>query len=121
MGITDREKRRRGKKSTHKGLMYNYPSMNKQENIINIWCINNNVRINPVPTKPGGFPEEWRIEVRLGPYTKGEKAHLSPIEVRLGPYTKGEKAHLSPSVYTHENIHQEMRRMQKYHYDKHKK
>ena len=46
--------------------MYNYPSMNKQENIINIWCINNNVRINPVPTKPGGYPEEWRIEVRLG-------------------------------------------------------
>ena len=66
-------------------------------------CINNNVRINPVPTKPGGYPEEWRIEVRLGPYKKGEKAHLSP------------------SVYTHENIHQEMRRMQKYYYDKHKK
>ena len=103
MGITDREKRRRGKKQTHKGLMYKYPSMNKQENIINIWCINNNVRINPVPTKPGGYPEEWRIEVRLGPYKKGEKAHLSP------------------SVYTHENIHQEMRRMQKYYYDKHKK
>ena len=56
-----------------------------------------------MPTKPGLFPEEWYIEIRLGPYKKGEKAHLSP------------------SVYTHENIHQEIRRMQKYYYDKHKK
>lgn len=98
-----REKRRRGKNNTHKGLCFEYPSMNKEERKINIWCINNNVRINPVPTKPGMFPEEWKIEIRLGSYKKGEKAHLSP------------------SVYTHDNIHQEIRRMQKYYYEKHQK
>ena len=98
-----REKRRRGKNNTHKGLCFEYPSMNKEERKINIWCINNNVRINPVPTKPGMFPEEWKIEIRLGSYKKGEKAYLSP------------------SVYTHDNIHQEIRRMQKYYYEKHQK
>ena len=98
-----REKRRRGKNNTHKGLCFEYPSMNKEERKINIWCINNNVRINPIPTKPGLFPEEWKIEIRLGSYKKGEKAHLSP------------------SVYTHDNIHQEIRRMQKYYYEKHQK
>lgn len=98
-----RETRRKGKKNTHKGLMYNYPSMTSQEDKINTWCIHNNVRISQVPTKMGMFPEEWRLEVRLGTYKKGEKAHLSP------------------SVYTHENVHQELRRMQKYYYDKHKK
>ena len=102
MGIEERQKRRRAK-TTHKGLSYNYPTMSKQENEINSWCIRNNIRISPVPTKPGLFPEEWHIEIRLGPYKKGEKAHLSP------------------SVYTHENIHHEIRRMQKYYYDKHKK
>ena len=102
MGIEERQKRRRAK-TTHKGLSYNYPIMSKQENEINSCCIRNNIRISPVPTKPGLFPEEWHIEIRLGPYKKGEKAHLSP------------------SVYTHENIHQEIRRMQKYYYDKHKK
>jgi len=103
MGIDQREKRRRGKKDTHKGLSYNYPAMTKQELIINAWCINNNVRISQVPTITGFFPEEWRIEVRLGPYKTGEKGHLSP------------------SIYTHENVHQETRRMQKYYYDKHQK
>jgi|TARA_R110000822_G_scaffold364_2_gene1613 hypothetical protein len=98
-----REKRRRGKKNTHKGLSFEYPSMTKQERTINIWCINNNIRLNPVPTQTGMFPEEWRIEIRLGPYKTGEKAHLSP------------------SVYTYENIHQELRRMQKYYYEKHQK
>jgi|TARA_R110000787_G_scaffold91324_1_gene192607 hypothetical protein len=98
-----REKRRRGKNNTHKGLCFEYPSMNKEERKINIWCINNNVRINPVPTKPGMFPEEWKIEIRLGSYKTGEKPHLSP------------------SVYTHDNIHQEIRRMQKYYYEKHQK
>ena len=77
--------------------------MTKQELIINAWCINNNVRISQVPTITGFFPEEWRIEVRLGPYKTGEKGHLSP------------------SIYTHENVHQETRRMQKYYYDKHQK
>ena len=91
------------KKSGHRGLSYNVPNMTKEERDVNHWCINNNVRISPVPTKPGMFPEEWRIDVRLGPYKKGEKGNLSP------------------SVYTHENIHQELRRMQKYYYDKYKK
>ena len=103
MGIDEREKRRRGKKETHKGLSYNYPTMTNKENKINIWCINNNVRISPKPTKPGMFPEEWYIEIRLGPYKTGEKAHLSP------------------NIYTFENIHQEVRKMQKYYYDKHQK
>jgi hypothetical protein len=24
------------------------------------------------------YPEEWRIEIRIGPYKRGEKAYLSP-------------------------------------------
>ena len=64
------------------------------------YCVNNNIRISPKPTTQGMYPEEWRIEVRIGPYKKGEKAYLSP------------------NVYTAENIHQELYNMKKYYYDK---
>ena len=56
MGIEERQKRRRSK-TTHKGLSYNYPTMSRQENEINSWCIRNNIRISPVPTKSGLYPE----------------------------------------------------------------
>jgi hypothetical protein len=46
------------------------------------------------------YPEEWRIEVRIGPYKKGEKAYLSP------------------NVYTADNIGRELYNMKKYYYDK---
>ena len=42
------------------------------------------------------------------------------IEVRLGPYKKGEKAYLTPNVYTIHNVFQEIERMKKYYYDKKK-
>ena len=42
------------------------------------YCINNNIRISPKPTQQGMYPEEWRVEVRIGPYKKGEKPNLSP-------------------------------------------
>ena len=45
-------------------------------------------------------PEEWRIDVRLGPYKRGEKNYLSP------------------NVYTADIIHQELYNMMKYYYDK---
>jgi len=88
--------------ANYRGLSFKHPMMTREENVINIWCIDNNVRIGPVPTKQGPFPDEWRIEIRLGAYKRGEKNHLSP------------------SIYTYENVHQEVRRMQKHYYDKHK-
>ncbi len=64
------------------------------------YCIKNNIRISPKPTQRGMEPEEWRIEIRVGPYQKGEKAYLSP------------------NAYTAESIHQELYNMKKYYYDK---
>ena len=43
------------------------------------YCINNNIRISPVPTTRGLQPGKWKIEIRLGPYQKDEKAHRSPL------------------------------------------
>jgi|TARA_R110002124_G_scaffold55776_6_gene157985 hypothetical protein len=89
--------------SNYRGLSFEYPIMTRQEDLINAWCVNNNVRISPVPTSSDQYPNRWRIEIRLGAYKKGEKSHLSPSE------------------YTYKDIHQEIKRMQKYYYDKHKK
>ncbi len=68
-----------------------------------LYCVDNNIRIFPIPTQQGLNPEEWRIGICLGPYKKGEK-----------PY-------LSPNVYTVDNLYQEMGNMKKYYYDKRKK
>jgi hypothetical protein len=64
------------------------------------YCINNDIRISPVPTTKGPQPEEWRIEVRIGEYKRGEKGYLSP------------------NVYTSDNIWEELFNMSKYYYDK---
>jgi hypothetical protein len=93
------------KKTAHKGLTYaheNCYTPNKKYNDWNVHCIRNNIRISPKPTRAGMYPEEWRIEVRLGPYKKGEKAYLTP------------------NVYTIHNVFQEIERMKKYYYDKKK-
>ena len=42
------------------------------------YCVDNNIRLFPVPTTKGMYPEEWRIGVCLGPYKKGEKPYLYP-------------------------------------------
>ena len=87
------------KKKGYKGLNTGFtPSATQVE--YDRYCINNDIRISPKPTQQGMHPEEWRIEVRIGPYKKGEKAYLSP------------------NVYTAENIHQELYNMKKYYYDK---
>jgi hypothetical protein len=86
------------KKSNYKGLMSYEPS--PEELKWSRYCIRNNIRISPKPTQQGMYPEEWRIEVRIGPYKKGEKAYLSP------------------NVYTADNIGRELYNMKKYYYDK---
>jgi hypothetical protein len=86
------------KKSNYKGLMVYEPS--PEEASWSRYCIRNNIRISPKPTQQGMYPEEWRIEVRIGPYKKGEKAYLSP------------------NVYTADNIWKELYNMKKYYYDK---
>ena len=87
------------KKKGYKGLNTGFtPSAAQVE--YDRYCVNNDIRISPKPTQQGMHPEEWRIEVRIGSYKKGEKAYLSP------------------NVYTAENIHQELYNMKKYYYDK---
>ena len=88
------------KKSNYKGLNNGFVPTEEQYSW-DIYCANNNIRISPAPTQKGMYPDEWRIEVRLGPYKRGEKAYLSP------------------NVYTAENIWQEIYNMKKYYYDKH--
>ena len=87
------------KKKSYKGLNTGFtPTLEQTE--WDRYCVNNNIRISPKPTQQGMQPEEWRVEVRLGPYKRGEKAFLSP------------------NVYTADNIWQELYNMKKYYYDK---
>jgi len=90
------------KKKGYRGLTTSEWSPHKDYNKWNSYCVDNNVRIFPIPTTRGLYPEEWRIGICLGPYKRGEK-----------PY-------VSPNVYTVDNIYQEMERMKKYYYDKRK-
>ena len=76
------------KKSNYKGLSSTKWFPTKEYNKWESYCVDNNIRLFPVPTTKGLYPEEWRIGVCLGPYKKGEK-----------PY-------LSPNVYTVDNIYQ---------------
>tara|TARA_B100000029_G_scaffold288867_1_gene282619 strand:+ start:672 stop:971 length:300 start_codon:yes stop_codon:yes gene_type:complete len=68
----------------------------------NLYCMDNDIRVFPIPVEKGMYPEEWRIGICLGPYKKGEK-----------PY-------ISPNVYTADNIFEEIANMKKYYYDKRK-
>ena len=91
------------KKSNHKGLSYAFNNCyvpHKDYNKWDTYCIHNNIRVSPAPTQSGLYPEEWRVEIRLGPYKRGEKAYLTP------------------NVYTVDNIFQEIERIKKYYYDK---
>jgi len=91
------------KKSNYKGLTHAFNkcyTANKDADIWHKYCIDNDIRISPVPTETGMFPEEWRISVCLGPYKRGEKAYISP------------------NVYTIHNIHQQLEISKKYYYDK---
>lgn len=87
------------KKTKHKGLNTGFMPSEEQTKWSR-YCIDNNIRISPVPTQRGMHPEEWRIAISVGPYKRGEK-----------PY-------LSPNVYTADNIWQELYNMKKYYYDK---
>jgi hypothetical protein len=62
------------------------------------YCIRNNIRISPKGIYQD--PNNWHIEVRLGPYAKGEKGYVSP------------------NVYDRKQIWPEYFLMCKYYYDK---
>tara|TARA_Y100000768_G_C23533228_1_gene475827 strand:- start:148 stop:429 length:282 start_codon:yes stop_codon:yes gene_type:complete len=63
------------------------------------YCIRNDIRISPLGIKDD--PDHWRIEIRLGPYKRGEKGYIAP------------------NIYDKDTIWIEYYRMCKYYYDKH--
>ena len=63
------------------------------------YCIKNDIRISPAGIY--GDPDNWHIEIRLGPYKRGEKGYKSP------------------NAYDKKTIWPEYYRMCKYYYDKH--
>ena len=65
------------------------------------YCIKNDIRISPAGIKDD--PNHWRIEIRLGPYKRGEKGYVSP------------------NIYDKDTIWIEYYRMCKYYYDKYRK
>jgi|TARA_B100001059_G_scaffold85935_1_gene84025 hypothetical protein len=67
------------KPKNYKGLNKYHENLNNEEQLHFNYCINNNYRISPKPATKGLFPDSWYVEVRLGLYKKGEKAHISPI------------------------------------------
>lgn len=90
------------KKKGYKGLKGTEWTPHKEYHKWDRYCVEHDIRLFPIPTTRGMYPEEWRIGVCLGPYKRGEK-----------PY-------VSPNVYTVDNIYQEMEKMKKYYYDKRK-
>tara|TARA_B100000029_G_scaffold214121_1_gene212065 strand:+ start:1049 stop:1348 length:300 start_codon:yes stop_codon:yes gene_type:complete len=92
-----------GKKRTgYKGLSASKWTPTPLYDKWNLYCMDNDIRIFPIPTEKGMYPEEWRIGICLGPYKKGEK-----------PY-------IAPNVYTAYNLFEEIANMKKYYYDKRK-
>jgi len=67
------------KPKNYKGLNKYHKTLTDEEQIHFNYCVNNNYRISPKPATKGLFPDSWRVEIRLGPYTKGEKAYISPL------------------------------------------
>ena len=63
------------------------------------YCIKNDIRISPLGINDD--PDNWRIEIRLGPYKRGEKGYIAP------------------NAYDKNTIWPEYYRMCKYYYDKH--
>ena len=88
------------KKGKYKGLGTSFVASEEQLKWDN-HCINNNIRISPWPTSQGLYPEEWRISISFGDDYK--------------------KIYKTPTIYTIENIWEEVYKMKKYYYDKRKK
>jgi hypothetical protein len=74
---------------------------NKKEKMAYEYCVRNNIRISPIGMKEDN--QAWKIEIRLGPYKKGERPNVSP------------------SIYDKYTIWPEYYRMCRYYYDKYKK
>ena len=64
-----------------------------------LFCRRNDIRISPLAIRDD--PDHWRIEIRLGPYKRGEKGNIAP------------------NIYDKDTIWIEYYRMCKYYYDKH--
>ena len=90
-----------GLKSRKKKQSYQLPHYlaSEEELTWRDYCVRNDIRISPMGIYKD--PNNWHIEVRLGPYTKGEKGYVSP------------------NVYDRKNIWKEYYLMCKYYYDKH--
>jgi len=67
------------KPKNYRGLNKYYDKLTHEEQLHFNYCINNNYRISPKPATTGLFPDIWFVEIRLGPYKKNEKAHISPV------------------------------------------
>jgi hypothetical protein len=65
------------------------------------YCVRNNIRISPKGIQ--NDPDHWKIEIRMGPYKRGERANEAP------------------SIYCRKTVWPEFYRMCKYYYDKRKK
>ncbi len=88
------------KKKSYKGLSKYAKTLTNEEQLHFNYCINNNYRISPKPTTQGLFPDLWFIEIRIGPYKKNEKAHVSPVS------------------YNDKDIWPAIKKTMKYYYDK---
>tara|TARA_R100001463_G_scaffold29711_3_gene67598 strand:- start:1909 stop:2202 length:294 start_codon:yes stop_codon:yes gene_type:complete len=91
------------KPKSYKGLNKYYKNLTNEEQLHFNYCINNNYRISPKPATQGLSPDLWYVEVRLGPYKKNEKAHVSP------------------EAYDDKNIWPAIKKTMKFYYDKHTK
>jgi len=85
------------KKKNYKGLGTSFiasPEQLKWDK----YCIENDIRIAPVPTSQGLYPEEWRVGVSLGSDYK--------------------TVYKTPNAYLVDEIWQEVYKAKKYYYDK---
>ena len=80
--------------------MPDYLANNEEEEAYR-YCVRNNIRISPIGMKEDN--QSWKIEIRLGPYKRGERDNISP------------------SIYDKYTIWPEYYRMCKYYYDKYRK
>ena len=49
---------------------------NNEEKEAYRYCVRNNIRISPIGMKEDN--QSWKIEIRLGPYKRGERGNISP-------------------------------------------
>jgi len=74
---------------------------NEEERAAYNYCVRNNIRISPIGIKEDS--QKWKIEIRMGPYKRGERANVSP------------------SIYDKHTIWPEYYRMCKYYYEKYRR